>query len=123
MRYKELEIWKRSYQVVLQVYSLLKTCRDHGLKDQISRSAVSVPSNIAEGSERGSYKDNIRFLYIAKGSCAELATQISLAVDLGYIPMEAGRKLESEILEIGRMIGGYIKFLSQQVKEESAEYF
>ncbi len=55
MRYKELEIWKRSYQVVLQVYSLLKTCRDHGLKDQISRSAVSVPSNIAEGSERGSY--------------------------------------------------------------------
>lgn len=86
MRYKELEIWKRSYQVVLQVYSLLKTCRDHGLKDQISRSAVSVPSNIAEGSERGSYKDNIRFLYIAKGSCAELATQISLAVDLGYIP-------------------------------------
>ncbi|EGQ7695879.1 four helix bundle protein [Vibrio vulnificus] len=123
MRYKELEIWKRSYQVVLQAYSLLKTCRDHGLKDQISRSAVSVPSNIAEGSERGSYKDNIRFLYIAKGSCAELATQISLAVDLGYIPMEAGRKLESEILEIGRMIGGYIKFLSQHVKEESAEYF
>ncbi|EKZ9179252.1 four helix bundle protein [Vibrio vulnificus] len=123
MRYKELEIWKRSYQVVLQVYSLLKTCRDHGLKDQISRSAVSVPSNIAEGSERGSYKDNIRFLYIAKGSCAELATQISLAVDLGYIPMEAGRKLKSEILEIGRMIGGYIKFLSQHVKEESAEYF
>ncbi|EPI3548269.1 four helix bundle protein [Vibrio vulnificus] len=123
MRYKELEIWKRSYQVVLQVYSLLKTCRDHGLKDQISRFAVSVPSNIAEGSERGSYKDNIRFLYIAKGSCAELATQISLAVDLGYIPMEAGRKLESEILEIGRMIGGYIKFLSQHVKEESAEYF
>ncbi|EGQ7833819.1 four helix bundle protein [Vibrio vulnificus] len=123
MRYKELEIWKRSYQVVLQVYNLLKTCRDYGLKDQISRSAVSVPSNIAEGSERGSYKDNIRFLYIAKGSCAELATQISLAADLGYIPIEAGRKLESEILEIGRMIGGYIKFLSQHVKEESAEYF
>ncbi|HFQ4982558.1 TPA: four helix bundle protein [Vibrio vulnificus] len=123
MRYKELEIWKRSYQVVLQVYNLLKTCRDYGLKDQISRSAVSVPSNIAEGSERGSYKDNIRFLYIAKGSCAELATQISLAADLGYIPIEAGQKLESEILEIGRMIGGYIKFLSQYVKEESAEYF
>ncbi|HAS6214078.1 TPA: four helix bundle protein [Vibrio vulnificus] len=123
MRYKELEIWKRSYQVVLQVYNLLKTYRDYGLKDQISRSAVSVPSNIAEGSERGSYKDNIRFLYIAKGSCAELATQISLAADLGYIPIEAGQKLESEILEIGRMIGGYIKFLSQHVKEESAEYF
>ncbi|MGL1028216.1 four helix bundle protein [Vibrio vulnificus] len=123
MRYKELEIWKRSYQVVLQVYNLLKTCRDYGLKDQISRSAVSVPSNIAEGSERGSYKDNIRFLYIAKGSCAELATQISLAADLGYIPIEAGQKLESEILEIGRMIGRYIKFLSQHVKEESAEYF
>ncbi|MET1280052.1 four helix bundle protein [Vibrio navarrensis] len=123
MRYKELEIWRRSYQVVLQVYSLLKSCRDYGLKEQISRAAVSVPSNIAEGSERGSYKDNIRFLYIAKGSRAELATQISLATDLGYIHSENGLELESEILEVGRMIGGYIKFLSQHVKEDSAEYF
>ncbi|MGF1726752.1 four helix bundle protein [Photobacterium nomapromontoriensis] len=123
MRYKELDIWKRSYQVANQVYSAMKTCRDFGFKDQICRSAVSVPSNIAEGSERGSSKDNIRFLYYAKGSCAELSTQLLLAGDFGYLPQQYAFTLEQEVADISRMIAGYINYLLRNnIQDAAAEY-
>jgi four helix bundle protein len=72
----DLGVWKRSCQLAVKVYELLKDCRDFGLKDQMTRSAISIPSNIAEGSERGSSADFIRLLHIAKGSAAELRTQV-----------------------------------------------
>jgi len=84
-RFEDLDIWKESMQLVYSIYNLFKKCKDFGFKDQIQRSSVSIPSNIAEGFERQTNKEFIRFLYYAKGSCGELRTQIYLAIKLNYI--------------------------------------
>lgn len=91
----------------------MRTCKDFGFKDQICRSSVSVPSNIAEGSERGSNKDNMRFLYYAKGSCAELLTQVLLAQEFGYLPKDEVSGLTIELEEISKMLAGYINYLNK----------
>lgn len=74
--FEELEAWKRSAKLAADINIAIQNHSNYALKDQISRSAISVPSNIAEGSERDSTKDFIRFLRISKGSCAELRTQL-----------------------------------------------
>ncbi|PSW03852.1 four helix bundle protein [Photobacterium lipolyticum] len=122
MHFRKLDVWQRSYQLALSVCKEVKSCKDYGLKDQISRSSVSVPSNIAEGAERQTAKDNIRFLYFAKGSCGELLTQLMLARDLNYIPEQRADALINESIEVSRMIGGLIKYRSSQIKEDCGEY-
>ena len=77
--FEDLEVWKKSCKLTVKLYDLLRGCRDYGLKDQMLRSAVSIPSNIAEGSERNSIPDFRRFLNIAKGSAAELRTQVYIS--------------------------------------------
>jgi four helix bundle protein len=69
--FEELEVWKRACALAVQTYEIMKACRDYGLKDQMTRAAVSIASNIAEGAERDSKAEYIRFLHIAKGSAAE----------------------------------------------------
>jgi four helix bundle protein len=73
--FEKLEVWTRSSRLCVALYRELKESRDWGFKDQITRSALSVPSNIAEGYERNSRKEYVQFLRIAKGSCGELRTQ------------------------------------------------
>ena len=77
--FEELEVWKRGCKLAVDVYLALKDSREFGLRDQMNRAAVSIPSNIAEGAERDSVKEFIHFLHIAKGSAAELRTQIYIA--------------------------------------------
>ena len=77
--FEELEVWKRSCRLAVRIYEVLKDCRDFWLKDQMTRAAVSIASNIAEGAERDSVSEFIRFLHIAKGSAAELRAQIYIA--------------------------------------------
>lgn len=74
--FEELEVWKRACRLSVDVCDAAKTIKPYALQDQISRAAISIPSNIAEGAERDSEGDFIRFLRIAKGSCAELRTQL-----------------------------------------------
>ena len=74
--FEDLEIWKKAVALSVKVYEVLKDTRDFGLKDQMTRAAVSIASNIAEGAERDSKAEFVRFLHIAKGSAAELRTQI-----------------------------------------------
>ena len=83
--------------------------RDFSLKDQIRRSAVSIPSNIAEGDERGSNKEAVRFFYIAKGSLAELQTQLEIAHEIGFLEQRTVADLEERCRQIGRMLGSLIK--------------
>jgi four helix bundle protein len=83
--FEDLEVWKKSMRLTVNIYELMRNCKDFGFKDQIQRAAVSIPSNISEGFERQTNKEFIQFLYIAKGSCGELRTQIYLAKELGYI--------------------------------------
>ena len=89
--------------------------KDFGLKDQIRRSAVSIPSNIAEGYERKSNTEFIRFLYIAKGSAGELRTQLYLAMDLNYINEEIFKNLINKSEEISKSLSGFIKYLQSTI--------
>jgi four helix bundle protein len=111
--FEDLEVWKRSYDLAVQVCEIFKGCKDYGFKDQITRSAVSVPSNIAEGAERLSRKEFAQFLGYAKGSAGELRTQVMIGNRLGYISDEIAQHLRQELREISAMIYGLAKSIRQ----------
>jgi len=104
---EEIEVWKRSRLLAIEVYRRCGNspiAKDWGLWDQIKRSAISIPSNIAEGYERDSNPEFKRFLLIAKGSCAELRTQLDIADELNLIPKDAADYLLKECIEISSML-------------------
>ena len=109
MRFEDLEVWKRAARLSADIYRQLRNLKDYSFKDQITRSGLSVPSNIAEGFERESQKDCIKFLSYAKGSCGELRCQIYIGMDIDYIPKEVGKKWIQETIEISSMLSGLIK--------------
>ena len=78
-KFEDLNVWIEGMNLAVDIYKSFVNCKDFGFRDQIRRSAVSIPSNISEGYERQSNKEFIRFLFIAKGSVAELRTQLYLA--------------------------------------------
>ena len=87
-QFEDLEVWQLSMSLCTEIYALTNTelfSRDFGLKDQIRRSAVSIPSNISEGFERDSKNQFLYFLAISKGSCGELRTQLTIAYNFNYI--------------------------------------
>ena len=91
MNFKKLNVWQKSKDLTIQIYKLTDQgnfAHDFGLRDQMRRAAVSICSNIAEGDERGTNKDSIRFLYIAKGSLAEVLTQLEISEGIGYFSQE-----------------------------------
>ena len=113
--YKDLNIWKRSIGVVEDIYKITKNIpkgETYGLTSQLRRSAVSIPSNIAEGFAKFSNKEYKQFLYISLGSCAELSTQIIIALRLGYFENKEADKLLNEIDEISKMTMSLIKKLN-----------
>ncbi|MBI3813726.1 MAG: four helix bundle protein [Nitrospinae bacterium] len=112
--YKDLKVWQKSYQLCLDIYKITKDFpleEKYGLTSQIRRSAVSIPSNIAEGYGRKTTLEYIHSLYIAYGSNCELDTQIQLSFDLGYIKTEDIKKLRENIGEVERMLKALIKSL------------
>lgn len=111
--FEDLDVWRRSCDLSVQVCRAFQKCSDFGFKDQITRSAVSVPSNIAEGAERNSRKEFSQFLGYAKGSAGELRTQIIIAGRLGYITEIQSEEWIRETREISAMIYGLAKSLEQ----------
>lgn len=112
--FEDLEVWQMSLDLSVDIYEVLKACRDYGFKDQICRSSVSVPSNIAEGMERHSKKETIHFLHIAKGSCAEMRTQLIIATRIGYVEKSVANEMIERAKSISRMLHGLIKSLSDR---------
>ncbi|PIP40916.1 MAG: four helix bundle protein [Desulfobacterales bacterium CG23_combo_of_CG06-09_8_20_14_all_51_8] len=108
--FEDLEVWKRACNSAVQTYEMMKNCRDYGLKDQMTRAAVSIASNIAEGAERDSKAEYIRFLHIAKGSAAELRTQVYIARKINLIS-ETDANMVNELKQISAMLHGLIKSL------------
>ncbi|MEZ9551885.1 four helix bundle protein [Vibrio breoganii] len=104
MRFEDLDVWKRSARLSVEVYRHFKESRDFGFKDQITRSSLSISSNIAEGYERRSNKELINFLSYAKGSCGELRSQTYIGIEIGYINRELGNAWIQEAEEISRML-------------------
>ena len=110
--YRNLLVWQKAKALAVSVYKVADKgplSRDFGLRDQMCRAAVSVPSNIAEGDERDSDKEAVRFLYIAKGSLAELRTQLEIALETGRVPEAEYQSLEAHCGEIRRMLGALIR--------------
>ncbi len=101
--YENLEVWKRACNIAISIYKTLKDCRDYSFKDQMQRSAISIASNIAEGSER-SEKEFSRFLSIARGSAAELKTQIYIAKEIGIINNDDANSFTNELTQISKML-------------------
>ena len=102
--FEDLEVWRRARLLAVEVIKSFRECRDFALLNQITRSAISVPSNIAEGAERNTKPEFAQFLGYAKGSLAELRTQIMIARDLEYLdPQQAGNMLD-EALQLSRML-------------------
>ncbi len=110
--FRDLLAWQAAKQLALEV---LRSCerpemrRYYGLCDQLRRSAVSVPSNIAEGNERGTNLDALRFLQVARGSLAELETQLELSRDFGSLPAADYDRVSPQVVRVGRLLGGLIK--------------
>jgi len=113
-KYQNLKIWEKATELALRAYDLTRAFpreEIYALSSQIRRSAVSVPSNIAEGSERKSDKEFVRFLRIASASLAELETQLYIAEKLGYIASESYESFLDISAENGKMINGLISKL------------
>jgi four helix bundle protein len=108
-RFEDIIAWQKARALTARIYQLTQQgrfARDYGLKDQIQRAAVSIMSNIAEGFERGRPSEFHQFLSVAKGSCAELRSQLYIAFDAGYFNQEVFDELMSKAIEVGRIIGG-----------------
>ena len=109
--FEELDVWKRASKIAVDVYKIMKNCRDFGIRDQMQRAAVSIASNIAEGAERNSNADFIRFIHIAKGSAAELRTQFYIAHEIGLIDKERKDEMVAELKELSSMLQALAKSL------------
>ena len=111
--YRDLDIWNKGIELVRSIYTVTGKFPKHelyGLSSQMRRSAISIPSNVAEGFKRQHNKEYRQFLYIALGSCAELETQLTIAKELGYISSE--KDLLDKADHIGRMITNLLKRLA-----------
>ena len=104
--FEELEVWKRSSKLAVRIYEVTRIGFDSGLKSQMTRAGVSIASNIAEGAERNSKKEFARFLHIARGSAAELRTQVYIAYKIGVLDQEIKDELVAELTEISKMLFG-----------------
>jgi four helix bundle protein len=112
----KLRVWQIAKELAIKIYKLTQNQKfksDFGFKDQIQRSAVSIPSNIAEGDESGTDKLSIRHFFIAKGSAAELMTQVIIANEIGYIPDDVKNSLVDDCDKISSMLTKLIKARSQ----------
>ncbi|MCL1933886.1 MAG: four helix bundle protein [Candidatus Azobacteroides sp.] len=113
-KFEDLIVWKEAMNFVVSVYNKFKLCKDYGLKDQIQRAAVSIPSNIAEGYERKTDKEFVQFLYIAKASCGEVRTQIYLALKLDYLSKNDGSELLEQSKKISSMLYKLIQYRTKE---------
>jgi four helix bundle protein len=114
IKIEDMIAWQKAKMLTIEIYKLTNEplfSKDFGLKDQIRRAAVSVPSNIAEGFGRGGTNEFRNFLSISKGSLYEVKTQLIIAFELGFVDESVKNKLVLDIEETTGMIAGLIKYL------------
>ena len=114
--FQDLVVWQRGRELAVLVYQQTSSglfSRDYALRDQMRRAAISIASNIAEGDERETDREAIRFFYVAKGSAAELMTQVIIARDIGYLDQQQFEVLLERCSEILRMLAKLIQARSR----------
>jgi len=119
--FEELDVWKRACRLSVDLYNVLDHCKDYSFRDQMRRAVISIASNIAEGAERDSKKEYIRFLHIAKGSAGELRTQLYVANKIGLIKAKERVQLCTELIAISKMLHGLIISIKRSMGEKSED--
>ena len=122
-KYEDLIVWQKAMDLVVEVYKIAKLLPDeelYVLSNQMRRAAISIPSNIAEGQERSTTKDFIKYLYIAKGSKGELETQLLLCSRLQYLTLSQIEVAQRLLCEIGKMLNSLIYSLSAKLLQPSS---
>lgn len=115
--FEDLIAWQKARALTKSIYRITGEgafSRDFGLRDQVRRAAVSVMSNLAEGFERGSRAEFRQFVVIAKGSCAEVRSQLFTALDVGYLCENDHRLLDASAQEVSKIIGGLLASLKRE---------
>lgn len=115
MDHKDLEVWKKSMDLVVRLYQITKlfpNSEKYGLTSQMRRAAVSIPSNIAEGAARKGNKELLQFLYIAIGSLSELETQYLIAVRLEFVTKEDA--FEQQLIEVKKPLIGFKNYINKK---------
>jgi len=120
--FEEMEVYQKALQFGVKVYKLTlsdeKIAKDYGLKDQLQRAALSISNNIAEGFERETKKELIRFLYFSKGSAGECRNMFNFLLSLGYINNDNYYGYKNNVLEISKQLGNYKKYLKNLEKQD-----
>ncbi|WGH74403.1 four helix bundle protein [Tenacibaculum tangerinum] len=113
--FEEIISWQKARELNVDIYKITNSCdlflKDYGLRDQIRRASISISSNIAEGFERQTTKEFIRFLYIAKASAGEVRSQLYVAFDINYIAKNEFEQLKIKVNEVSKLISGLLKYL------------
>jgi four helix bundle protein len=110
-KFEDIFAWQKAGGLTINIYDIFQKCKDFGFLNQIQRAAISIMNNIAEGFERNTNKEFRNFLYIAKGSCAEVRSMLYIAVKLNYINREQFEYLTKQTIEISKLLSGLIKTL------------
>ncbi len=123
-RFEDLVVWQRARMLTREVYGITRRgafSRDFGLTGQIQRSAVSIMSNLAEGFERSGPADRLHFYTMAKASCAEVRSQLYVALDSGYVDEATFTSLMTQAEEVGRLAGALCAAISRRVQERNGK--
>ena len=113
--FHDLEVWREAKNLAVEIYRATTNLSDYGLRDQLRRAAVSVPSNIAEGDERDTDKDSLRFFFMAKGSLAEVRTQLEIAAEVGLLSPVVATPLQARATVLAKRLGALIKSRSTSI--------
>ena len=122
--YQELEVWKKSKEIVLDIYrasNSFPTEEKYGLISQIRRASISVPANIAEGHGRNHTRDTLQFLHISRGSLYELETLLILSNELNYLKINTLNSIAEKITECIKMLNGLINYFENKFISKKAE--
>lgn len=116
--HKRLDVWGKSMEMVKKIYEVTKVFpreEEFGLKAQLRRAAVSVPSNISEGLTRRTNKDKLHFLYTADASLSEIDTQLEISAMLGFLENRQFEDVEQDVIVVERLLGGLMRSINKQV--------
>jgi four helix bundle protein len=116
--FENLEVWQRGCRLAVDVFETFSSCRNFTMQDQVQRAALSIPSNVAEGYERDSNKEFVRFLNISKGSCGELRTQLYISRELHFIKKGDSDRLITESKEISAMLHGLARAVRKRLSNK-----
>ena len=110
-RFEEILSWKKGKELSLQVYEVFRFSKDYSFRDQIQRASISICNNIAEGFERGGKQEFIQFLYVARGSCGELRSQLGICKDVNYLSESEYNQINALAIEVSKQLNGFIQYL------------